>query len=432
MKPLEGVKIVDFTQAHAGSLCTMLLAGFGAEVIKIERPGRGEDGRKFPPMVDGESLTYCWFNRGKKSLAVDMKDPEGLELVKKLIPTAQVILENFRPGTMKKFGLDYESVCKVKPDMVYVSLTTYGQTGRLISKPGYDIIAQAMSGIMSVTGEADGAPQKSGIPLGDMVGALNMFASTMTALYHWKDTGEGQYVDVSLLRSLLYMNTPLIHCNLGKERMSKRQGNHHPTMCPYGVFHCKDGDIVMAASGKRIWDSLCDLMGRPEWKEDPEYQEVGDRARHQKVLIPLFNEWLTNSFSGQDEALAALDAAGIPCCKVQDEYQAWSNEDFRENGVQFLTQELGRCLQNVCDAGGVLGGQGRDGAHGVNAVGRHGLHIRLDTGASAGIASGNGQCCFHVNTSFLFTARFIKRYKVVPPMYRLNTGQGPERSEFTC
>lgn len=331
-KALEGIRVLDFTTMAAGPTAAAMLADYGAEVIKIERPGRGEDGRKFPPMVDGESLTYCWFNRGKKSLAVDMKDPEGLELVKKLIPTAQVILENFRPGTMKKFGLDYESVCKVKPDMVYVSLTTYGQTGRLISKPGYDIIAQAMSGIMSVTGEADGAPQKSGIPLGDMVGALNMFASTMTALYHWKDTGEGQYVDVSLLRSLLYMNTPLIHCNLGKERMSKRQGNHHPTMCPYGVFHCKDGDIVMAASGKRIWDSLCDLMGRPEWKEDPEYQEVGDRARHQKVLIPLFNEWLTNSFSGQDEALAALDAAGIPCCKVQDEYQAWSNEDFRENG----------------------------------------------------------------------------------------------------
>lgn len=318
-KALEGIRVLDFTTMAAGPTAAAMLADYGAEVIKIERPGRGEDGRKFPPMVDGESLTYCWFNRGKKSLAVDMKDPEGLELVKKLIPTAQVILENFRPGTMKKFGLDYESVCKVKPDMVYVSLTTYGQTGRLISKPGYDIIAQAMSGIMSVTGEADGAPQKSGIPLGDMVGALNMFASTMTALYHWKDTGEGQYVDVSLLRSLLYMNTPLIHCNLGKERMSKRQGNHHPTMCPYGVFHCKDGDIVMAASGKRIWDSLCDLMGRPEWKEDPEYQEVGDRARHQKVLIPLFNEWLTNSFSGQDEALAALDAAGIPCCKVQDE-----------------------------------------------------------------------------------------------------------------
>ena len=182
-KALEGIRVLDFTTMAAGPTAAAMLADYGAEVIKIERPGRGEDGRKFPPMVDGESLTYCWFNRGKKSLAVDMKDPEGLELVKKLIPTAQVILENFRPGTMKKFGLDYESVCKVKPDMVYVSLTTYGQTGRLISKPGYDIIAQAMSGIMSVTGEADGAPQKSGIPLGDMVGALNMFASTMTALY---------------------------------------------------------------------------------------------------------------------------------------------------------------------------------------------------------------------------------------------------------
>lgn len=168
-KALEGIRVLDFTTMAAGPTAAAMLADYGAEVIKIERPGRGEDGRKFPPMVDGESLTYCWFNRGKKSLAVDMKDPEGLELVKKLIPTAQVILENFRPGTMKKFGLDYESVCKVKPDMVYVSLTTYGQTGRLISKPGYDIIAQAMSGIMSVTGEADGAPQKSGIPLGDAV-----------------------------------------------------------------------------------------------------------------------------------------------------------------------------------------------------------------------------------------------------------------------
>lgn len=141
-KALEGIRVLDFTTMAAGPTAAAMLADYGAEVIKIERPGRGEDGRKFPPMVDGESLTYCWFNRGKKSLAVDMKDPEGLELVKKLIPTAQVILENFRPGTMKKFGLDYESVCKVKPDMVYVSLTTYGQTGRLISKPGYDIIAR--------------------------------------------------------------------------------------------------------------------------------------------------------------------------------------------------------------------------------------------------------------------------------------------------
>lgn len=329
-KALEGIRILDFTTMAAGPTAGAMLADYGAEVIKVERPGRGEDGRKFPPMVDGESLTYCWFNRGKKSLALDLKDPEGVEIVKKLLPTTHVILENFRPGTMKKFGLDYEGVCKIKPDIVYASLTTFGQKGKYVSRPGYDIIAQAMSGIMSLTGEAGGDPQKSGTPLGDLMGGFNMFASVMTALYHWRNTGEGQYIDVSLLRSLIYINTPLIHCNLG--RMSERQGNHHPTMCPYGVFRCKDGDIVMAAAGKRAWDSLCDLMKRPEWKEDPEYMEVGDRARNQKTLIPLFNEWLTENFSGTDEALKALDEAGVPCCKVYNERQVWSDEEYRANG----------------------------------------------------------------------------------------------------
>ena len=294
-KALEGIRVLDFTTMAAGPTAGAMMADYGAEVIKIERPVRGEDGRKFPPMVDGESLSHCWFNRGKKSLAVDLTDPEGL-------------------------------------DIVYASLTTFGQTGKYVSKPGYDIIAQAMSGIMSVTGEADGAPQKSGFPLGDLLGGLNMFTGVMTALYHWRDTGEGQYVDISLLRTLIYINTPLIHCNLGPERMSKRQGNHHPTMCPYGVFHCKDGDIVMAAAGKRIWESLCDLMGRPEWKEDPEYAEVSDRARNQMTLIPLINKWLTDAYGGQDEALKALDAAGVPCCRVYNEYQVWSDEEFRLNG----------------------------------------------------------------------------------------------------
>lgn len=331
-KALEGIRVLDFTTMAAGPTAGAMMADYGAEVIKIERPVRGEDGRKFPPMVDGESLSHCWFNRGKKSLAVDLTDPEGVEVVKKLLPTANVILENFRPGTMKKYGLDYESVRTVKKDIVYASLTTFGQTGKYVSKPGYDIIAQAMSGIMSVTGEADGAPQKSGFPLGDLLGGLNMFTGVMTALYHWRDTGEGQYVDISLLRTLIYINTPLIHCNLGPERMSKRQGNHHPTMCPYGVFHCKDGDIVMAAAGKRIWESLCDLMGRPEWKEDPEYAEVSDRARNQMTLIPLINKWLTDAYGGQDEALKALDAAGVPCCRVYNEYQVWSDEEFRLNG----------------------------------------------------------------------------------------------------
>lgn len=339
-KVLEGIRILDFTTMAAGPTAGAMFADYGAEVIKVERPGRGEDGRKFPPMIDGESLTYCWFNRGKKSLTVDLTDPDGLEAVKKLLPTVNIIIENFRPGVMKKYGLDYESVCRVKPDIVYGSLTTYGQTGKYIHKPGYDIVAQAMSGFMSITGEADGAPQKHGAPLGDIIGGVNLFTSVMTALYHWRDTGEGQFVDVSLLRSLIYMNTPLIHCNFGPERMSRRQGNHHPTMCPYGLFQCKGGDIIIAAAGKRVWESLCDLMGRPEMKEDPDYLEVTDRARNQKILIPMINQWLQETFEGPEDALATLDTAGIPSCKVYDQYQVWSDEEYNANGWIIETPTL--------------------------------------------------------------------------------------------
>lgn len=329
---LKGIRVLDFTTMAAGPLASAMMADFGAEVIKVERPGRGDDGRKFPRMVDGGSVGFCWFNRGKKSLCVDLGTPEGVEVIRRLLPSVNVVLENFRPGVMKRLGLDYEAVKAIRPDIVYGSLTTYGQEGKFIQKPGYDIVAQAMSGLMSITGEADGDPQKSGAPLGDLIGGLNLYTSVLTALYHWRDTGEGQYVDVSLLRTLIYMNSPLNHCNFGEAAASRRQGNHHPTMAPYGLFKCRKGSVIIGAAGKSIWENLCTLMGREDLKTDPDYLEVTDRARNQKKLIPLIEQWLKDTYADSDEAQAALDAGGVPCAQVYDQWQVFNEPEFRKLG----------------------------------------------------------------------------------------------------
>ncbi len=331
MGMLDGIRVLDFTTNAAGPVAAAILTDYGAEVIKVERPITGDDCRGFAPLTaDGKSLSHCWFNRGKSSVTVDLKDPEGIEFIKRMIPSVNVIIESFRPGIMKQFGLDYESVVSLRPDIIYVSVSAFGQTGPYAKRPGYDIIAQAMSGIMSVTGEADGPPMKSGFVLGDLVGALNAFAATMTALYHWKATGVGQYVDVSLVHSLVYLNSTLERCNVGE--MAMRQGNHHPTLAPYGLFNGKNGQsIIIACVANRLFASLCDLMGKPELKDDPRFVTLKERCKHQKELIVYIEDWLKN-FDNIEDAAKLLTDAGIPCCKVYNNRDVIADEHFRSNG----------------------------------------------------------------------------------------------------
>ena len=329
MGMLDGICVLDFTMNVAGPTAAMTMADYGATVIKVERPVGGDDARAFAPIIDGQSLTYGWLNHGKSSITVDLTDPEGIALIKKILPKVNVVIESYRPGIMERFGLDYESVCEIRPDIVYVSVSAFGQKGPYAKRPGYDLIAQAMSGVMSLTGEADGPPMKSGLTLGDMVGGINAFAAAMTALFHWKCTGVGQHVDVALVHGMIWMNTALEHGNLG--RCSTRQGNHHPTLCPYGLFEGKgDQSIIIAAANKKTWESLCDVIERPDLKNDPRFEILTTRNQNQKELIPHIEAWL-EQFDDISEAAALLEAAGVPCCKVYDNNDVLDEAHFREN-----------------------------------------------------------------------------------------------------
>ena len=236
---LEGVKVLDFTTNVAGPVATATLADYGAEVIKVERPGTGDDNRNFPPMMDGQGFIHFWCNRGKKSITLDLGDPDGKRIVERLVRDCDMVVESYRPGIMKKFGLDYEALSAIKPDLIYCSVSAYGLVGPYAKRPGYDLIAQGMSGHMDLNGEVDGPPMKSGMTLGDYWAGLNTYAALVTAWYHKLETGEGQMIDASLLQNLLFNYSPVLDYNIGQYRT--RSGNHSPSPAPYGRFCAPEG-----------------------------------------------------------------------------------------------------------------------------------------------------------------------------------------------
>ena len=268
-KVLEGIRVVDFTNNVAGPCCTAMLADMGAEVIKIERPVAGDDSRGNVPRLEGKSLNFNWYNRGKKSVELSMKDPDAQEIIKAMIKDADVVVESFKPGQMKKFGLDYEAVKQINPEVIYCSVSACGQTGANAWRPGFDVIAQGMSGFMDMQGDPNGDPVKSGVTIGDYVGAFNAYGAIVTALYYKKNTGEGQFIDISLLDGLISIMTP-----------------------------------------------LCNAIGKPELLEDERFLSIGSRAANIKDLEAILQGWLS-SFDTIEEAIAILDKAGVACCKIR-------------------------------------------------------------------------------------------------------------------
>lgn len=231
---LEGIKVIDFSQNLAGPLAGAMLADHGAHVIKIEKMKGADERRMVPMMGPNHSLSAAWMNRGKKSVTLNLRDPEGADIARELCKDADVIIESNRPGVMKKAGLDYETIRKINPSVVYCSVTMFGHKGPYAERGGYDILAQAMSGFMSVTGEKGGRPLKHGLALGDYAGGLSAHSSIMTALFYRERTGIGQFIDVSLLRSLIYLNGILDGQNVGMH--VTREGNDHATLSPFGVY----------------------------------------------------------------------------------------------------------------------------------------------------------------------------------------------------
>ncbi|WP_325529933.1 CoA transferase, partial [Sporomusa sp.] len=313
MNIFEGLKVVDFTNNAAGPFATAMLADFGAEVVKIEKPQVGDDMRSFPPALEGTGVPFFWFNRGKKSIVLDMEDPKGREVAKKLVAAADLIVESFKPGTMEKFGLGYNEVKELNPSAVMCSVSAFGQTGPYRHKPGYDIVAQALSGAMDLTGEPDGPPTRSGLVLADYVAGINAYGAIVTALYHRQRTGIGQHVDIALLDCMVSFNGLIEHAGLG--RKPARTGNHHSLLAPFGLFQGTGGSVIIGAPNQKFWKLLCRVIGNEALADDPLYCTGADRIKNIKKLIIELENWL-KTFPNVDEPLALIDQAGIPCAKV--------------------------------------------------------------------------------------------------------------------
>lgn len=314
---LSGIRVVDLSRILAGPYCTMLLADYGAEVIKIEQPGRGDGTRQWgPPWLAGESAYFLSVNRNKKSLTLNLKSEQGQAILKELCQDADVLIENFKPGTMKRMGLDYETVSQDNPGLIYCSISGYGQTGPYRDRPGYDFMIQAQGGIMSVTGPAEGEPHKVGVAIVDITAGL--FASNaILAALHFRDlSGRGQFVDVALLDSQVAWLANVAHNYFASGAQPGRYGNGHPNIVPYQSFKATDGYVALAVGTDGQYRAFCEAVGRPDLWEDERFRRNSSRVEHREILVPLLQEL----FAGRtvEVWLELLLAAGIPAGPVND------------------------------------------------------------------------------------------------------------------
>jgi crotonobetainyl-CoA:carnitine CoA-transferase CaiB-like acyl-CoA transferase len=317
-KLLAGVKVIDFTQYLAGPSATRLLADLGADVIKIERTPDGDLGRKIHMVAPGISGFFLAASAGKKSLAIEFKHPKGLEIVKELVRQVDVAVENYSPGVMAKYGLDYESLKKINPQLIMCSVSGYGQDGPYAHHTSFDIIAQAQSGVMAMTGEPDGPPEYVGNYFGDPNAGIHGALAICAALFHRALHGEGQYIDVSQLESLVYLdyiNFPLYLMSHGAIQ-PKRFGGDFFNICPYGVYKAKKGHIVFAVA-EHQWGPLVRAMGKPELETDPRYATQTARCQRRPEVRKYLEEWL-QSFADDETPLRILAEARIPSAPILD------------------------------------------------------------------------------------------------------------------
>lgn len=308
--PLAGVRVIDFTRVLAGPAASLALADLGAEVFKIEPPGTGDETRSFPPIRDGESHYYLSVNRGKKSIVVDLKSPEGLALVKDLAARCDVLVENYRPGVMDRLGLGWEELHAINPRLIYCSISGYGQTGPLRDRPSFDIVLQAMSGALSMNGEADGLPMKMGIPLGDLVGGINGPIGILSALYERERTGLGRHIDVSLMDGLMGMLGYIAQLAFFTGTDPQRVGSQHPNLVPYGIFPASDGSIVIACLTPGFWGRVCASIGQPELTGDPRYDTLEKRRDAREEVNAIVSAFTARHTV--DELVAIFTAHEVP------------------------------------------------------------------------------------------------------------------------
>jgi len=330
MLPLSGIKVVEFCQVAAGPFCGMLLADMGADVIKVESPDGGDGLRQWPPLNRGDSENFASINRNKRSVALNLKDPADREAARRLALSADVVVENFRPGVLGKLGLGYDALAKDKPALVYCSISAFGQSGPRSQEGGFDLTVQAIGGVMSVTGEAGGPPVKCGVPVADFGAGLYAAYAISCALHAARRDGRGDYIDVSMLGATLGMAALQTSEYFGTGRDPVKLGSAHPRNAPYQAFKAKDGYFAMAAGNDRLWASACQVVNKNELVKDERFANTTLRARNQVELKDI----LERSFVEKPVAhwLETFAAAGVPCAPINSYSQALADPQVEHMG----------------------------------------------------------------------------------------------------
>ncbi len=313
--PLSGIRILDLSRILAGPYCSMILGDLGAEIIKVERPGVGDDTRTWgPPFAGGESAYYLSCNRNKRSITIDLKKPEGIELIKEFVKTSDVLLENFTPGLMKKFGLDYDTLREINPRLIYCSITAYGQDGPYRDRPGYDMVLSAVGGLMWITGEPERDSVKVGVAITDVVTGVYASGSIMASLLWRERSGKGQFIDISLLDAQVscLANIGSSYLVAGKE--AQHWGTAHESIVPYQVFKTADMPVAIAVANQKLWINFCKAVGKEEWIDDPKFESNPKRVENRVEMIDLVQKVLLTKSC--DEWMKLLVDASIPCGPV--------------------------------------------------------------------------------------------------------------------
>ena len=312
--PLTGLHVLDFTRVYSGPYCTMLLADLGAEIIKVEMPEKGDDARHFFPFKNNESGYYMYLNRNKKGITLNLKKPEGKAIALKLAKWADVLVENFSPGTMQRLGLDYESIEKVNPQIIYASISGFGQTGPLREKVAYDAVAQAMGGLTGITGYPDMPPVKAGASIADANAGIHAAFGIMTALYYRERTGKGQYVDVSMMDTVFStLESFVVQYTMTKVN-PQRMGNEHVASAPFDSFPTKDDYVIIATASDKLFKKLTQVMGREDLLNNPKFITNPLRKQNYSQLKPIIVKWTKQHTT--DEIVKLLDPVKIPVAPI--------------------------------------------------------------------------------------------------------------------
>ena len=353
-KALGHIRVLDLSRVLAGPWCSQNLADLGADVIKIERPGSGDDTRAWgPPYArdaegqdTSEAAYYLSANRGKRSVTVDIASPDGQALLRELVKHCDVLLENFKVGHLKRYGLDYASLREIKPDLVYCSITGFGQDGPSAHRAGYDFLIQGMGGLMSVTGERDdlpgGGPQKAGVALTDLMTGMYATVAVLAALTHRDRTGEGQHIDMALHDTQVAMLANMGSNYLNSGKPPKRWGNAHANIVPYQTFACADGHIIVATGNDGQYQKFVEAGGRPELGQDPRFATNPLRVKNRDLLVPVLAEMVREKT--RDEWIALLEGCGVPCGPINDIGEVFANEQVvaREVAIELPHPKAGK------------------------------------------------------------------------------------------